>query len=305
MGKKKRQDRQFERSSEQPHQPLWRRVLTWVSASAIGIFGLVYTYQSTGADELRAKVYQPLYAELVRVEELLQSASAERVPNLKDFSEIRQTGAFERIPSPLRRRLQNVFEEEPKIHVAVLAVNELIVREMSSRIIQIRTEEQDRAWLEKTSRTLREMSTSEKGISDSVMLFRNAKHAARSPSIDMRDPNKPVISGPGGPTFVINDWLGYPESIKAIEDLWKDIDYLYFHETKDMWYYRLTREDLNRANMPLSEFLKPVHEILRRNTDFQLLLNQRSVLLSEISDLKVALVDRIRDPKQLYDLIPR
>src|SRR5437870_4824218 len=300
MSKKKQKD------CEVPRQPWWKRAWAQVALiSVLAIWGAIYTYKSTGADELRTKVYQPLYGDLVRVEESLQAVSAEKMSILKAFPELRQTGAFERIPNVLQGRLLKVFEEEPQIHTAVLAVNEIVVREMSTRIMQIRTEEKDRKWLQKTSSALRKMSTSQKGISDSVMLFQNAKHSARSQSIDIRDPHKPVIGGPGGPIFVISDWLDYPASIKTIEDTWKDTDYLYFNERRDSWYYRLTREDLKQNNTTLSKYLKPVHEILRQNSDFQLLLKDRPVLLSEISAIKVGLTERIRDPKQLYDLISR
>lgn len=285
-------------------QPWWKAA--WARIALIPVLAIwvaIYTYKSTGADELRTKVYQPIYADLVRAEESLQAVSVEKMSIPKAFPELRQTGAFERIPSPLQRRLLKVFEEEPKIHTAVLAVSEIVAREMSSRIMQIRTEEKDRKWLQHTSSALREMSTSKKGISDSVTF--SFKHAARSQSIDIRDPNRPVIAGPGGPTFVISDWLDYPASIKTIEDMWKDTDYLYFNERRDFWYYRLTREDLKRNNTTLSEYLKPVHDILRQNSDFQFLLKDPPVLLSDIAAIKVILTDRIRDPKQLLDLISR
>lgn len=306
MGRKKQKHQQLKDVNAQSRQPLWKRAWALIALiPALAIWTAIYTYKSTGADELRTKVYQPLYADLVRVEESLQAVSVEKMSILKAFPEIRKTGAFERIPSSLQRRLLKVFEEEPKIHTAILAVNEIVVREMSSRIMQIRTEEKDLKWLQKTSSALREMSTSKKGISDSFMLFQNAKHSARSQSIDIRDPNKPIIGGPGGPIFVISDWLDYPASIKTIEDMWKDTDYLYFNETRDSWYYRLAREDLSRNNTTLGEFLKPVHEILSQNTDFQLLLKDRLALLSEVSAVKVGLTEHILDPKQLRDLISR
>lgn len=101
--------------------------------------------------------------------------------------------------------------------------------------MKIRTEEVDRAWHQKTSGVLREMSMSksEKGISDSVTLLRGETHESIGQSIDMRNPNKLIIAGPGGPVFVIRDWLGYPESIKPIGDLWKKEDYLHFNARLD------------------------------------------------------------------------
>src|ERR1041385_4689800 len=107
------------------------------------------------------------------------------------------------------------------------------------------------------------MSKAKKGISDSVTLLEGVTHDSISQSIDTRDPNNPVINGPGGPIFVIRDWLGYPESIKTIENLWKQNDYLYFNPRKDSWYYRLTREDLHVIDATLGQFLKPVHDVLK------------------------------------------
>jgi len=114
---------------------------------------------------------------------------------------------------------------------------------------------------------------------------------------------RPVITGPGGPAFVVRDWLTYPASVSTIEELWTAVDYLYFNETVDAWYYQLTREDLKRLNMSLREFLKPVYEILRKKSEFRLLVEARPVLLSEIADVKMDMRDRVRDPKHLRDLL--
>jgi len=289
--------------------PWWRRAWAKFTIIPLGtimaILTLAYTYKATDANELRTQVYQPLYADLVKVENSLTAVNIEGLPPDKALKELRQTGAIERVPGTLKGRLVKVFKESTETHMAALAVHEIVIREMSSRIMEIRTEEADRAWLQKTSGALREMSMSmsKKGISDSVTLAEGVTHDSRSQTIDMRDPNKPVISGRGGPFFVIRDWLGYPESIKTIEDLWKKNDYLYFNARRDSWYYRLTREDLNRIDTTLEQFLKPVYEILKQNPDFKMLLTDRPSLLSEISDMKVALTDRVRDPKQLRDLL--
>jgi len=130
------------------------------------------------------------------------------------------------------------------------------------------------------------------------------EHSGRLRGFDVRDPKKPVLSSPGWPTFVLNDWLAYPDSLKTIERLWTDVDYLYFNEVGDAWYYRITREDLKRSGATLTEFLNPIHDALNLNADFQLLLgNKRQNLLSEISTVKAALGVRIREPRELIDLI--
>jgi hypothetical protein len=287
--------------------PWWKKAwgkFAWIPLGTIvAIVALAYTYKTTGADELRTHVYQPLYADLVKVENLLKAPSVERLPSGKALNELGETGAIELVPGILKGRLDKVFKEATNIHMAAIAVHEIVIREMSSRIMEIRTEEADRAWLQKTSGVLREMQMSKKGISDSVTLAEGVTHDSISQTIDIRDPNKPVISGPGGPIFVIRDWLGYPESIKTIENLWKKEDYLCFNVRQDSWFYRLTREDLNRSDTTLEQFLKPVYEVLKQNPDFKMLHTDLPSLLSEMSDMKVALTDRVRDPKQLRDLL--
>lgn len=292
--------------------PWWRKawaILTLIPLGAIvGIATLAYNFKTSDADELRSLVYQPLYADLVKVENSITAIDIQQLPPDKALKELLKTGAIERIPGTLKGRLVKVFQESTATHMAALAVHEIVVRETSSRIMEIRTEEADRAWLQKTSDALREMSKSmsKKGISDIVTLAKGVTHDSISQTIDMRDPNNPVISGPGGPFFVIRDWLGYPESIKTIENLWQKNDYLYFNARHDeSWYYRLTREDLNRIDSTLELFLKPVYEILKQNSDFKILLTDRLSLLSEISAIKDALTDRVRDPKQMRDLLSR
>ena len=188
--------------------------------------------------------------------------------------------------------------------MAALAVKEIVIREMSARIMEIRTEEADRAWHQKTGVLLREMSAakSKKGISDLFTLAEGITHESVGQSMDLRDPNNLAIGGPGGPIFVIRDWLGYPEIVKTIDELWKETDFLYFNQTRFDWYYRLTREDLKRIDTSLEQYLKPIYDVLKENPDFKRLLTQRPILLSEIAAIKDALTDRVRDPKQMRDL---
>jgi hypothetical protein len=295
--------------NDPPPKPRWKRVVALVTLIPIGtlltIWGTVFSYKTIGADELRTLVYQPLYADLVQVENSLKAVDIEGLPSDKALKELRRTGAIKRIPSTLQKRLDKVFTEATGTHMAALPIHDIVIREMSSRIMEIRTEEADRAWHQKTSAVLREMSMakSKKGISDLFTLAEGVTHESVGQVMDVRDPTKPVIAGPGGPIFVIRDWLGYPESIKIIEDLWKKNDYLYFNvRHTESWYYRLTREDLNRIDTTLEQFVKPVYDVLKENSNFKILLTDRLSLLSEISDMKFALTDRIRDPKHLSDL---
>jgi hypothetical protein len=288
--------------------PWWRRAWVKVTLFPLGtiiaVVALAYTYTTSGADALRSGVYQPLYADLVKVENSIISVSIEQMPFTKASNDLKQSGAIERIPGTLKERLEKVFSEAGETLIAVLSVHEFLNREMSSRIMVIRTKEADREWLQKTSNALRDMSKSEKGKSDMFTLVEGATHESVSQGFDIRDPGNPIASTPGGPIFVVRDWLEYPASIRTIEQLWKPNDYLYFNVSKsDSWEYRLTREDLNRNSTTLENFLNPVHESLKQNPSFQKLLTERQRLQSEISKLKEMVKDRIRAPKQLRDLL--
>ena len=107
------------------------------------------------------------------------------------------------------------------------------------------------------------------------------RHAGRSRGFDVRKPGAPEVSSAGGPAFVVTDWLSYPQSLKTIEELWTDVDYLYFNDRQDAWYYQITREDLARQKVTLRDFLAPVHQILSESPDFKLLLQARPALQPE------------------------
>jgi hypothetical protein len=194
-----------------------------------------------------------------------------------------------------------VFETAPKTHSAVTALHEIVQREMSSRLLLLRNEQMDRVWEQRTQERLRALSDSGKGIS-SMATF-TMGHAGRSRGFDARNPKKLVMTSPGGPAFTVRDWIEYPESLTKIERLWTDLDFLYFDEKLDFWYYRLTREDIARQHTTLAAFLKPIHDILKEDSNFQFLVKERPPILAELTAVKGMLIDRIKDPKHLSDLI--
>jgi len=285
--------------------PLLGRARAKLALIPIGtILALVlaaHTYKSAGADDLRTKIYEPLYVDLGSVERSVQSASPEGHPIVTALPHLGATGAIERVPAPFRRRLLRVFEEAPQVYTAVTALNDVVLREMSARLAQLRSEQVDREWHLRTSARLGQLSRSGKGVSGMVSL--TFEHAGRSRVVDVRDQRNPVFSSPGGPTFTIRDWIEYPDSLSKIERLWTDHDLLYFDERQDYWYYRLTREDIGRLNSTLAEFLKPTHDVLTENPNFQFVLKERARTLSEIAEVKALLSQRITDPKHLRDLI--
>jgi hypothetical protein len=270
----------------------------------VACLGLIHAYKTTGANELRIQVYQPLYADILNVEQSIQAVSTEAPVFMKAFNELRGSGAFQQTPLDLQRHIVKMSEDVSTIQLAITAVRDIALREMSVRILKIRNEQKDRAWRNKAESVLREMSQSKAGFSDTATLFSKMNHEARSRSVDVSKPNQPEIAGPGGPTFVVRDWLTYPDSIKVIEDLWTDVDYLYFNDRLDSWYYQITKEDLRQQNTNLEDFLKPVFSTLNQNSDFQLLLRNRPAILVQLREIKAELEARILDPKQLGDLVP-
>jgi hypothetical protein len=144
------------------------------------------------------------------------------------------------------------------------------------------------------------MAKLQKGIADSTGF--TFKHEGRSRGFDMRQPGAPVVVSAGGPAFVVRDWVEYPTSLATIEELWSDVDYLYFNDVTDAWYYQLTREDLAGQQTSLADFLKPVHETLTKSEHFKTLVEARPKLKAEAASLTEAITDRVRDPKQLKDL---
>ncbi len=294
---------------EKPPKPLswWKSVIARMALIPLGAIiaclTLTYTYKTTGAVELRTQIYQPLYADLLQVESSIQAANAQHPAFMKTLQDLRRSGALEQIPSDIKATLLRISQDVSEVQAAITAVRDLVLREMSARILQIRTKEQDEAWRNKAETILRAQSKSQKGFSDTVTLLSKMNHEARSRSMDLRNPNHPELAGPGGPTFVVRDWLTYPESIKTIEDLWTEVDYLYFNDQIDSWFYQITREDLEQQKVTLEDFLRPVFSTLSQNPDFQLLLKQRPVILAQVREVKADLEGRIRDPKQLGDLI--
>ena len=283
------------------------KTLRWAGASLIGIIGtcvgLAYTYKTTGESELRSQIYQPLYNDVLTAEQSVQAVSNQNFASLKALNELKKSGSFRQVPSDIQKDLTEVFQDVSALQLAISNVRDLALREMSARIMQFRTDGKDRDWRLKIEELLRERSKSEKGFSDTVMILSNADHEMISPSIDLRNPNKLAIASPGGPILVLRDWITYPDSVKTIDRLWTDENYLYFSDGQDHWYYRMTKEDLNKLGTNLTDFLRQTFQVLKENKDFQLLVNTRPKALAQLGSIKARLEDRIRDPKQLRDLL--
>jgi hypothetical protein len=274
----------------------------WMVGTLLTCLGLAFGYKTTGAGELRIQIYQPLYNDVVSAQHSLRAVSNEKYPAMKAVHDLQKSGAFGQIPSHIQSDVLKASQGVSAFQASISNVRDLALREMSARILQIRTEKKDRIWRQKIERILRGRSMAQKGFSDTVTLLSNAQHEMVSPIVDMRNPKQAVISGPGGPIFVIRDWLTYPESIKTIDSLWTDEAFLYFNDQHLDWYYRMTREDLKLHNTNLADFLREPFSVMEKNPDFQLLMNSRSTVLSDLEKVKSSLEDRIQDPKQIRDL---
>jgi glycosyltransferase involved in cell wall biosynthesis len=110
-----------------------------------------------------------------------------------------------------------------------------------------------------------------------------------------------LISDPGGPTWQINDWLAFSQSLEKVDSLWADDDYLYFDDLRDLWYYRITRQDLMRHNLTLKAFLQPIQDMLTTNADFQAIAKKEPEVSQRITRLKSEIGERVADPKRLSD----
>lgn len=280
------------------------RMWIWALALIGLLVGCAFTYKWLGAEALRAEVYRPLAADIKTLEEAVQVVSPEKPPVMAGFDELQRRGASARIPSDLRKHLVRLAEQCALFRSATDNVRDLAIREMSARILQFRTEEIDRTWNTKISNALREESRQKKGVPDTAHLtmtgLLDMTHEGRSRVIEVKTME---VTGPGGPAFVIRDWLTYPESVAPIDGLWTDLDYLYFNDRVDAWFYQITREDLKRLNTSLPEFLRPVYQALTRDRDFQFLQKTRPSLFLEIADLKAIVLKRVDEPKQFRDIL--
>jgi hypothetical protein len=277
------------------------RIVKAVVLVATPLAALYFTYTYTGADDLRAKVYQPLYSQVAGLEDSLQANSIEKSVVNSSLQAVKRSGDFGRMPRDLQTRVEDAYARTESIASDIPFITEQVQRLASAALSSLRTQEEDRAWQRAATKRLEEEQASEPGISP-MMTF-TFTHAGRGRGIDIRDPEHPKVSSPGGPTWVVNDWIGYPDSVQTIESMWKDYDYLYFDEVRDEWYYRLTREDLRKQGIDLRKFLQPLHQTLLGDPRFQHLLRNETQTLTIVRAVKEELADRIRTPKRVRDLI--
>jgi hypothetical protein len=280
-----------------------RQRIPLLEIKAIPILALVtlsLSYKYTGADDLRSKVYSPINSDLDKLQGSIYANSESRLFYGDALNALKQSGDFYRIPKSLQTEISRFYEDEAQYEANITPITELLQREFSRRIESIRSEKQDREWAADAEYRIRAEEQQKPGVS-AITSF-TMIHPGRSRGIDVRDPNHPVACIPGGPTWQINDWLSYDESLCKVDALWTDKDFLYFDDTRDVWYYRITRADLEKQHMTLKEFLEPVHEMLLKDSHFKNIQTQQPALLQRLALLKSKIADRMNDPKRLTDI---
>jgi len=260
--------------------------------------GLILAYKQYGAEELRAQLYQPLHAEVEGIERALGSPGEGGSISDAVFRRLSEQGTIARLPPSLRERLVGVVERARTVSAAGYSVERLVGREVSSRLMSIRSENSDKDWIAHAADIIRGTYRSQKGARDGYAF--TLRHSGRGRAFDTRT-NEPA--GPGGQIVTVADWLDFPHSVEQLAADWIDFDFVYFSPSDDSWYFRLTKDDLPKVGGSLEAFMRPVHEVLKNDLYFKTLLRDRPALLREVSELKASLKDRVDSPKQVLDLL--
>jgi hypothetical protein len=289
--------RQFGGRSPLPHL----RSLAIAVALAIALLaGSWLAYDRVGAETLRQSLYRPLSVALKEAEDAVQAASLDLAIGGRLSTTLDTFGKEQRIPARLRRRVAALSPRTASFFVAVQDVRESAVRAVSARILELRSARGDSEWRERSTASLREQQRG-KGMPDSIIALPAVNHEYRGRTFD----SHLQLAGPGGPVFVVRDWLEFPRSIEVVEGLWTELDLLYFNDRLESWFYEITREDLRKRGFSLVQFLAPIHEELRTSRPFEHLVRERPVLLSEIHALRELALDRARNPRRPSDLLDR
>jgi hypothetical protein len=169
-----------------------------------------------------------------------------------------------------RTSILELSENEATYEHLIARSQEGIDLQVAVRAKTFRTAESDRVWSQRTVRRLREAERHGNAVVRGV----RSERAARSIGWDLHDPAEPRIGSPGGPVWRLNDWVQYPRTVLQIEACWSDLDFLYFDEMRDQWYYRITQDDLQRTHLSLREFADPIYHDLTALPDFTRLLSE-------------------------------
>jgi len=283
----------------------WVRSHKLPTAGILTAIGLSFSYASylnTGADSLRTDIYQPLYREIGSLDVAIHSNNMGTNYSSDVYETLTRNGSLGRIPKSLRAEIIQLYRVEGEARAHIIPVAHKISVLMPPEIARIRTDTDDKMWIEKTVAQLnREAAT---GLSQGSfpMASFTFNHTGISPSLDLRDKEHVKIASPGTVTWLVEDWMEFPVSASQISDVWRSTYFLGFDEKKETWNYRITSEDLTRNHMTLEEFLKPTYQVLASDPEFRQLLTSNKTARDLIQKVKVSLADRVNQPKHLMDL---
>jgi len=277
------------------------RLGTWISVGTlIATFVAYQGYINTGADSLRNEVYQPLYREVDSMRGSLNAANVAPYFSSQAFDNLKQSGNLGRIPKSLRQRIIDFYQLAGDVRGHILPVAHKVSVVMPPAIERIRTEADHKTWVAKTVAQLN--SNSDLNTGSFPLVSFTFQHAAKGPSVDVRDVNHPKIAAPGIITWQVNDWIKFPQSASEVSAIWKDAWSLGFDERDEHWYYIITKDDLRRNGFSLQSFLEPIFEQLSADSEFAQLVRDDKSVFDKLDQLEPLIAERVARPKQLADL---
>ncbi len=277
-----------------------KKVLEWIlGLSFVSILSLYFAYKTTGADTLRAEIYEPLYGEVVKIEVAFGDDLLQVVPS-STYASLKQSGKIERLPLSMKTQLNKFYTESGEIKSLGFPVLIKIERTVPAYIEKIRSQAVDQNWRDSVVAQLNH-DTNLQALGSTYARF-TMSHSGHSLELDIRDPKSWRISGPAAVTWQIHDWLDFPKSAAEIRKSWSDQVFLEFDPKLETWQYRITQEDLTRNHVSLQEFLQPIYLELQNDPDFKQIAVTNADVTKKLQDVKEKLAERINDPKHIADL---
>jgi hypothetical protein len=294
-------------------KPLKAKIWQWVeshklpTAGIVSLLGVLFAsclgYVNNGADSLRTDIYQPLYREIGGMDVAIHSNTMETIYSSDVYQSLTRNGSLGRIPKSLRTEIIRLYEAEGEARSHITPIAHKISVLMPQEIARIRTESDDKAWKEKTVAQLNAEAAGGLSQGSFPMTSFTFNHSGISPFLDVRDIAHIKIASPGTVTWLVGDWMEFPNSASQIAGVWRTTYYLSFDEKTESWNYRITHEDLLKSRTTLEEFLKPTYQVLASDPEFQQLLSGDKTARGLIEVVKSSLAGRVQQPKHLIALI--
>jgi hypothetical protein len=297
---------------KKPEKPPKKEFWQWVRShkfsavsftTVLATIGLCFTYVNTGSDSLRTDIYEPLYREIGEMDGAIHSNNIETNYSSEVFERLTRNGSLGRIPKSIRAAITRLYSIEGEARVHVIPIAHKISVLIPQEIAKVRTESDDKIWNEKTVAQLNAEAASDLNQGSFPMASFTFNHTGIGPSLDIRDKAHIKIASPGTVTWLVSDWIDFPESASQVSGIWRNTYYLGFDEKNETWKYRITHEDLSRTHLTLEEFLKPTYQMLASDPEFQELLRSNQIARDLVEQVKSSLAERVQQPKHLRDLI--